>query len=108
MLTLTSHIISTPLLIRKTYNMIESKLDFLDAELTADDAQLRQIAQDVSRADVQALLESEAPNEAKASKLLGLIRLLTDTERDELREFAKSALAKIDPPLSIDIPQITS
>lgn len=88
--------------------MRDDKLAFIDAELTANAAQLNEIAATVTRADIDAVVASDTPDEAKAAKLLGVVRLLTDKDRDDIRDYTKAALAVIDPQKVIEIPQITS
>ena len=84
-----------------------SKLDKVDADLSAPEPTLEKIVKTVTRADVDAVLSADIPLEAKQSQLTGLIALLKETDRDDLLLRAEAGLAKLenqeDDPL---IPQI--
>lgn len=86
-----------------------NKLDFLDGELSAPDRDLEHIAETVKQSDVDALIASDIPLESKKSQLLGLVKLLKDTDRDKVFSHAKAALNEVEAEITDPIvPQITS
>lgn len=86
-----------------------SKLDKIDADLSAAESTLKKVVESVSVGDINQVLASDIPFESKTSQLSGLISLLEETDRAELLAQAKTALKQVeghmDDPL---IPQVTS
>ena len=86
-----------------------TKLDKVDPALSAPEPTLRDIEETVKKVDIDTVLSSDIPLEAKRSQLQGLINLLDGKDQEALIQHAKSGLEQvvsdIDEPI---IPQITS